>query len=141
MAHYDYMVEAERNASINNPKPKSENEVEALVAIFLNDLGWRRYRNHVITAKVIDEETGESRRITIGTKGDPDWTYRRSTEARGLVEILHFEAKAESKKPTGEHGKKQLERIAQLNHIGEPSLWANSLDMFKIWYAEQGFAA
>ena len=113
---------------------KSENTVKAEIARFLAKHGWRRYRNHV--GKIVSED--EKERV-VGTPGWPDDTYRRPTETRGLVEILHVEAKAEGKRPTGEHGKRQLEKIASLNHIGEPATWANSLGMFELWYWTQGF--
>ena len=117
---------------------KLENEVEAEIARFLHKLYWRRYRNHV---GQIDSADGATR--VIGKRGTPDWTYRRTISGqRGRVEILHVECKREGHTPyqDGERGKGQLERIASLNAIGEPACWANSLEMFELWYWTQGFA-
>lgn len=110
--------------------PKSENEVERDIAKFMLLRGWRRRRNHV--GRIV---MGDGSAAVVGIKGTPDWTFTRTVRP-GLVEICHIEAKAEGKRPTGEHGKRQLEQIALLNHLGEHSTWANDVASFEQWYLQ-----
>lgn len=112
--------------------PKSENEVERDIVAWMQARGWRRFRNHV--GRIV---MGDGSTAVIGKRGTPDWTFRR-TIRRGLCQVIHLEAKAEGKKPTGQHGKEQLEQIALLDHLGEPACWANSLEMWLAWYETQG---
>ncbi len=119
----------------------SENANELKIIVFMRGLGWREYRNHV---GVFFTQGGA--RITIGTPGTPDWTFRRQTTRRGYVQVCHVEVKAEgvTLSPDSEKldAKHQIEEIAKLDrYYGEPACWCNSLEMFRAWYAAQLFDA
>lgn len=117
---------------------RSENLVEKYICKFMLAQGWLRYRNHVGTFTPLSGGPP----VSIGTAGDPDWTFRRC-HVRGKVYICHVEAKREGvilklhdepKTKAQIHDNRQLERIAQLNFIGESAWWANSLAMHEREY-------
>ncbi|MGH7238939.1 MAG: hypothetical protein ACREHG_02615 [Candidatus Saccharimonadales bacterium] len=89
--------------------------------------GWRPTRNHVGLFS-----TPYGGKVSIGTPGFPDWTFRRVVSyERGIVELMHVEIKRPGQKPRP----KQFEVIASLNHIGEIAVWAASLTHFESVYA------
>lgn len=104
----------------------TENAVENAIIRFMQSLGWRASRNHV----GLFQRMNGSGKIKVGTEGFPDWTFIRKTTSRGANQLMHVEVKAPGKKPTP----KQFEVMASLNHIGELSVWADSLDAFKAVY-------
>lgn len=120
---------------------KSENQVEADIARFMADRRWTRHRNHV---GVFTTTAG---RVSVGIPGEPDWTFKRPV-SRGVIQICHCEAKAEGiilklpprlpkYNPKQLHDKRQLERIALLNHQGEPAAWSNSVEMWTEFYMKE----
>lgn len=87
---------------------------------------WRASRNHV----GLFQRVNGTGKIKVGTEGYPDWSFFRGTDQRGTVHLIHVEVKRPGKKPTD----KQHEVMASLNHLGELSVWADTLDSFKEVY-------
>jgi hypothetical protein len=109
----------------------TENTVEKQVVEVMQSRGWRATRNHV---GLFHPYKRTATVVRIGEEFFPDWTFTRALhkERHGMLELIHWEAKAPGERPS----KGQLEKIASLNYMGELSFWSDSLAMFEKIYAQ-----
>jgi len=127
-----------------------ENILEEQIKGFLAIRGWTVTRNHVgryiplyvvmqaaETHRVIQVKELGGRIVTIGTKGQCDYTASRPRPdlGFGMHQRCHIETKAPGKTPSPE----QKEWIRQRNALGEPSAWFDDYEgdwdtSFVPWY-------
>lgn len=111
-----------------------ENILEEQIKGFLAVRGWGVTRNHVgryiplyvvmqaaETNTIIRVNQLGGRIVTIGTKGQCDYTFSRARPELGfgMHQRMHIETKAPGKKPKPE----QLEWMRERNALGEPAAW------------------
>lgn len=109
---------------------KTENDVEAEIIGFLKNRGWIIRRQH---SAVVRSLAGHS--IRLGEVGQCDWSAMRPCAQPRIVEYLEIEVKRPGEKPS----KAQREYIAKRLHRGISATWADSLELFRRWYCDEGF--
>lgn len=103
----------------------TENDVEAAIVRFLRNRGWVVDRNTVAGAF-----TADGRHLSVGRRGQADWRAARDNKHR--VHYLEVEVKAPGKRPSP----RQREYLALRAHQGIAATWADSVESFADWYAQ-----
>lgn len=109
----------------------SEADVVKLCIEYLQWSGWECIRQHV---GMFTTQSG--RKISVGTKGDPDWLILCSVRKRPNVHCIAFFL--EFKRPGGKLSKAQRARHNDLHQFGFEVLVCDGLDQLKAWLEARG---